>query len=126
MYQDKQDKKPANWVSSVILDNNVTVSISDKGSLMLRHTDNNKFIMCLQPKQAELFINISGDLANVLTSPEYKQLLENKELVKEQAKITRQIATHADKARRTVQAAIDSLKAAGFSDEDARKALKVA
>ena len=121
-----QDKKPANWVKSIILDNNVTVSISDKGSLMLRHTDNNRFIMCLQPKQAELFVNVSGDLANILTSPEYKHIVEDKEKAKEQGKIAKQVAVHAEKARRTVQAAIDSLKAAGFTEEQARKALSVA
>lgn len=120
-----QDKAKANWVKTLVLDNNVSVSISDKGSLMLRHTDNNKFIMCLQPKQAELFVNISGDLANLLTSPEYKAILEDKEKNKEQAKIAKQISIHAERAKRTVQAAIDSLKAAGFSEEDARKALKV-
>lgn len=124
MYQDNKPK--ANWIKTFALDNNVTVSVSDKGSLMLRHTDDNKFIMCLQPKQAELFVNISGDLGNLLASKEYQDILEDKEKNKEQAKIVKQVAVHAEKARRTVQAAIDSLKAAGFSEEDARKALKLA
>jgi len=120
------EKTPANWIKSVVLDNNVTVSISDKGALMIRHTDNNRFIMCLPAKQAELFCNISGDLANLLSSAEYQDILADKEKNKEQEKMAKQIAGYAEKARRTVQSAIDSLKASGFTEEEAKKALKVA
>lgn len=120
-----EPKQPANWVKSVILDNNITMSVSDKGSVMFRQTDSNKFIFCFMPQQAEQLVNISGNLADLLTSPEYKAIIDHKQASKDKAYLAKQVLTHTEKARKTVQAALDSLKASGMTEEEAKRILKV-
>ena len=78
MAYQQQDKTPANWIMTQVLDNNVTMKVSDKGAIMLRSTLDDKFIACFQAKQAETIVNASGDMANMILSEEYKALLENK------------------------------------------------
>ena len=126
MAQDNgQQKSTANWVKTQVLDNNVTVSISDKGSIMFRQTDNNRFLFCFQQRDAETIVNLSGDLANILVSDEYKAIVENKAKNKEAAYLQKKVATHILKAQQMAQAAIDALKASGMTEEQAKQVLKV-
>lgn len=113
----------ANWIKTTILENNVTMSVSDKGSVMFRQTDNNKFIACFQANVCETIVNVSGDLANLLVSEEYKTLLEDKAKNKQKAYLQKQVATHILKAQAMAQAAIDQLKASGMTEEQARALL---
>jgi len=122
-FQPKQESK-ANWIKTQVLENNVTMFVSDKGSVMFRQTDNNKFIACFQANLCETIVNVSGDLANLLVSEEYKQLLENKAKNKEKAYLQKQVATHILKAQQMAQAAIDALKASGLSEEQAKAILQ--
>ena len=122
-FQPKQESK-ANWIKTQVLENNVTMSVSDKGSVMFRQTDSNKFIACFQAAVCETIVNVSGDLANLLVSEEYKTLLENKAKNKEREYLQRQVATHILKAQQMAQAAIDALKASGMSEEQAKAILQ--
>lgn len=119
------DKQPANWIKHQVLDNNVTMSISDKGSIMFRQTDNNKFLFCLTPSAAETMVNISGNLADLLVSPEYKAIIDVKQANKDKAYLAKQIQSHTEKAQKTIQAALDSLKASGMTEAEAKRVLKV-
>lgn len=114
----------ANWIKTQVLENNVTMSVSDKGSVMFRQTDSNKFIACFQANVCETIVNVSGDLANLLVSEEYKQLLEDKAKNKQKAYLQKQVATHILKAQQMAQAAIDALKASGLSEEQAKAILQ--
>lgn len=118
-----QYESKANWVSTQVLDNNLTMSVSDKGSVMLRQTDNNKFIACFQAGVVEQIVNASGDIGNLLVSEEYKAILENKAKTKAARYQERQVATHILKAQQMAQAALDALKASGMSEQDAKALL---
>jgi hypothetical protein len=121
-----QNESKANWIKSFQLDSNLTVSISDKGSIMLRYTDNNRFIACFQATVMETLVNAAGDLGNILTSPEYKAVIESKERAKVAKYAEKQVAQHILKAQKLAQAALDALKASGMSEEQAKQVLKIA
>lgn len=123
MAYQQQDKTPANWVITKVLDNNVTLKVSDKGAIMLRSTHDDKFIACFLGSQAEQIVNASGDMANMLVSEEYKALIEAKAKNKEKAYLEKQVATHILKAQKMAQAAIDALVATGLSKEQAQAIL---
>jgi hypothetical protein len=124
MYNNNESK--ANWIKSFQLDNNITVSISDKGSVMLRYTDNNRFLACFQANTVETIVNVAGDLGNILASDEYKAVIESKERAKVAKFAERQVAQHILKAQKLAQAALDALKASGMSEEQAKQVLKIA
>ena len=121
-----QNETKANWVFSQVLGNNVTVSVSDKGSVMLRQTDTNKFIACFQASVVETIVNASGDIGNILTSPQYQDIMQSKERAKAAKYAEKQISQHILKAQKLAQAALDQLKASGLTEEQAKQVLKIA
>jgi hypothetical protein len=117
---------PAVWVQHYHLDNNITVSVSEKAGLRLTETQSGAVIMYLNKATATALCNISGDLGNILSSEEYKLVEESNVKTKELSKIQKQVQTEAQKAIKTVQASLDKLKVLGYTDEQARAMLKIA
>lgn len=107
----------ANWVREYNHDHGVRIQVSDKGAIKLSQvlpSGEVKFLACFTAPQAVAIANAAGDLGNVLTSPEYKQILDNKEAVREQAKIRASLEREAQKQALKAQSALETLKALGY------------
>lgn len=111
-----KDRKPANWIHQFNTEHG-RISISDKGAIKVSQilpSGEERDAMFFSAKTAETAVNIAGDLANVLLSPEYKAVLAEAPKRKEQAKLENLKAKQAQRAILTAQSAFETLKSLGY------------
>jgi hypothetical protein len=116
---DTNNTPKANWIHHVNTEEG-RIYVSDKGAIKIVTRDQNgqeKFVACFRPREAKLLANMSGDLGNLLISPEYKAIEDNKGAVQEQAKIARQMDKERSKALLQAQAALEQLQRLGVKFE---------
>lgn len=111
------NKPQANWIHQINTESGLRMYVSDKGAIKFVTVSpggEERFQLCLTPTQAKMLVNASPDLCNLLLTPEYKAIEENKVLTKEREKINTQMQREQDKALKQAQAAIEQLKRLGL------------
>ena len=107
-----QTKAPAVWVHTFNIGDGTRVSISDKGAFKFTQilpSGEERFMLCMQPKHVEALVNASGDLGNILLSPEYKAIIDGKGAAKERSKLTLQIEREKAKLAQMILANTEAL-----------------
>ena len=118
------NKTPANWVRHFELENGGRAYVSDKGAIKLvtrNEAGEEKFVVCIMPSQLEFFRTLN--LGPVAESEEYKQIMDARQDNKHKQYLERKIAAEQTKAAKTIQAALDNLKALGLDPSQAQAAL---
>lgn len=124
------EKPKANWVKEFnFAEQSLRMKVSDKGAvqiLTILPSGQERHLFCIPHAVLTAFVNVSGDIGNVLSSPEFQAIIDNSAVVKEQAKVERQKVATANKliqkiegakarAKLEEQAALRELESMGYT-----------